>query len=311
MDKILLLMMDGHYKMNILVLSKNFGNNTNFFNKLKKNKHIFFFNDKELTDKILSEIDTLILGTYDIKNLIIKTKSLKRIYRIGKGVDNIPLDQCKRRNIKVTLFTEGLTSSVSEFVIGLALNLVRNITISNNKFKIGYWEKIQGKTISDLSIGIVGFGAIGKDIFTKIKVFKPKKIYIYDLVDSNKYNNYYTDFDNLLENSDLISINIPLNNNTHNLFNSKVFDKMKKKPYIVNTSRGGIINENDLISAIKKNKISGAALDVFEKEPYPKRGDLTKLDNLILTPHIASNTFNFRSSVENAICKQINIDSNE
>jgi len=311
MDKILLLMMDGHYKMNILVLSKNFGNNTNFFNKLKKNKHIFFFNDKELTDKILSEIDTLILGTYDIKNLIIKTKSLKRIYRIGKGVDNIPLDQCKRRNIKVTLFTEGLTSSVSEFVIGLALNLVRNITISNNKFKIGYWEKIQGKTISDLSIGIVGFGAIGKDIFTKIKVFKPKKIYIYDLVDSNKYNNYYTDFDNLLENSDLISINIPLNNNTHNLFNSKVFDKMKKKPYIVNTSRGGIINENDLISAIKKKKISGAALDVFEKEPYPKRGDLTKLDNLILTPHIASNTFNFRSSVENAICKQINIDSNE
>ena len=240
------------------------------------------------------EADAIIVGLEKItESLIEKLPNLKIIVKFGVGLDNIDLNACKEKNITVG-WTGGVNKhAVAEMALGYMISLSRNIYITSNQLKNSIWNKNGGFQLSGKKIGIIGYGNIGKELIRLLEPFNCK-ILLNDIIDLTKYNLdnstiKITTKEEIYEESDIISIHTPLTSDTSNLFNKEVFLKMKKNAYIINTARGGIINENDLHFALINNIIAGAALDVYENEP-PNNMDLISLHNLICTPHICGNS---------------------
>ena len=251
--------------------------------RLKGEKLINFLNGCEVA----------IIGMEEINNEIIEQlPGLKFISKFGVGINNINLEDLKKNNVDFDI-TKGVNKrAVSELTLGLILNLIRNISKSSIETKAGSWNKNGGEGLSSLTLGIIGFGCIGKDLVKLISPFGTK-ILINDIkkvsLPKNSKNIKIVEKDYLFRNSDIISIHTPLTDLTYNMININVFEKMKKGSFIVNTARGGIINESDLYIAIKRDIILGAALDVYQNEP-PLITDLIKDRRVITTPHIGGNS---------------------
>ena len=301
--------------MKILITTYPFGISNKLPSQLLK-KYSVIYNDckrKYTRDELVERLkrynpDIIIAGTENYDSTILKLcNNLKIISRVGIGLDSIDLDECKKRGIIVTYTPDAPSNAVSEMVIGQIISLLRKLSASNRDIKDeGIWRRYIGREIKDSTIGIIGCGRIGKLVAKKIKSFEPRNIFVNDLVrskvDKIKYGKYVSK-KQLLSSSDIITIHIPLNKKNYNLITKKEFDLMKKNALIVNTSRGGIINENDLYSWLKKNKNAGAIIDVFEQEPYT--GCLTKLDNTLLTPHIGSCSEKSRFDMEVGAAKEV------
>jgi len=248
-------------------------------------------------DKKNKDIEVVFIRTYTRvdKFFLNNFPNLKYILKAGVGLDNIDLEECQKRNIKVINAPGSNANSVAEFVIALMIMVLRNFPLQVNLLLSGKWRNLREKgfEIKDKVIGLIGCGAIGKLIAKKLKSFEVKKILGYDPYLDEKILKSYgikkTDFLSLLKNSDIVSLHLPLTEETKNLIGKKELKMMKKNSYLINTSRGGIINESDLIWALKNNIIKGAALDVFEGEPKIKK-EFLSLKNVILTPHIAALT---------------------
>jgi len=261
---------------------------------LRKNGHQLFSSTKQIP---AAEIEVLFIRTYtraDKKYLDLFPK-LKYLLRAGVGLDNIDLEECKKRNIIVFNAPGSNANAVAEFVIGIILVLLRNIINQAEKIKKNSWRsKIwQGNEIVGKTLGLVGCGAIGKLLAQKLGNFGLKSILGYDpYLDEKtlaKNGITKTDLKTLISSSDIISLHLPLTEQTRNLIGLKEIRTMKKTTLLINTSRGGIINETELIKALKNNLIRGAALDVFETEPNVRKS-LLVLKNLVATPHIAGYT---------------------
>ena len=177
---------------------------------------------------------------------------------------------------------------------------MRSIHIANMNMHQGHWNRFFGKSFKDLTIGIIGLGRIGKRVLNHLNGFKCKEILLNDLTEydniSSSNNIRWVDKKEIYTKSDLISLHIPLNKITNNLIGSKEIEKMKDDVILINTSRGGIIDEEDLYNGLKIGKIAGAAIDVFETEPY--KGNLTSLDNCLITSHMGSMTEDSRARME-------------
>jgi phosphoglycerate dehydrogenase-like enzyme len=240
------------------------------------------------------EADAIITGLEKIDDdLLSKLPKLKLIAKYGVGLDNIDLDACKKRNIKIG-WTGGVNKhSVAEMALGLMLMLSRNLYTTSNLLKSGVWNKSGGFSLHSRTIGIVGLGHIGKELVKLLKPFDCK-ILLNDIIDLGEYphanNLEIVEKDVLFQQADIISFHTPLNESTKNLVNKETILAMKPSVILINTARGGIINEQDLKWALQNNKIGGAALDVFEIEP-PEDRELMKFPNLITTPHIAGNSY--------------------
>lgn len=240
------------------------------------------------------EADAIITGLEKIDDdLLSKLPKLKLIAKYGVGLDNIDLDACKKRNIKIG-WTGGVNKhSVAEMALGLMLMLTRNLYTTSNQLKLGTWNKSGGFSLKNRTIGIVGLGHIGKELVRLLKPFDCK-ILLNDIIDIDDYaqehNHEVVEKDVLFQQADLISFHTPLNGSTKNLVNKSSILTMKSSVLIINTARGGIINEEDLKWALQNNKIGGAAIDVFEIEP-PEDKELMQFPNLIATPHIAGNSY--------------------
>ena len=294
--------------VNLVIKSSSFGKFSSCIQEFKK-LNINFINSREDKDYkfLINNADILILDTSNLNRIIKKTKKLKYIYRIGKGIDNLDLELLKEKKIKYKCFYDDISNSVSELILSLILNLARRINISDNMIKNNMWAKLNGYTLNELKVGFLGFGDIAFNSALKLSKITKNNIYYYDndrnkkIILKNKFK--YLSLRSLFKECDVISINIPYTNDTKNLINKKLFSLTKKNFMMVNTSRGGIVNENDLYEHLKKNKESYVAMDVFKKEPY--YGNLCKLNNIILTPHIGSLTNEFRSKVELNILKEI------
>jgi (S)-sulfolactate dehydrogenase len=292
--------------------------NQNSFEHLNKKFDVrydekLFENENEIT-RIIKDYDGLIVRNKTQVNLSILKNALKLkfIGRLGVGLDNIDTGYCKSKNIHVQPATGMNADSVAEYVVSSSMSLIKKIPMFHNGTVKGEWPRttIKSIEINQKYLGIIGFGTIGK----KVAEYSSKnglKILAYDPyvkeINNKEIDVKLSNLKEIFEKSDIISIHLPLTDETKNIINKSSFSQMKNKPIIINTSRGGIINENDLIEAYNKNNISGFALDVFEKEPiesefYKK----IKLDmNCILTPHISGVTTESNIRVSDYIVKKI------
>ena len=251
---------------------------------------------KELITKV-KDYDVIIVRsrtkiTKDVINSAIRTKL---IARVGVGLDNIDTLEAEKKNIEVINAGEASVNAVSELVLGLMLSLSRNIPNANNATKQGKWIKkdLMGVELKGKYLGIIGLGKIGRNVARLARGLRMNLIG-YDVVPIDKtfaqeVSLITTDIKTLIESSDYITCHVPFTEQTKHLINKEMLSIMKDGSYLINTSRGEVIDEQALIECLKNKKIGGAALDVYETEP-PTNKELLELDNLICTPHIGAQT---------------------
>jgi D-3-phosphoglycerate dehydrogenase len=258
-------------------------------------------NESELID-LLEETEVLIAGTEPItENVIQNAKKLRFISRVGIGLDNIDLNCAKRNGILISYTPDAPSPAIAELTLGMILSLLRSIHLSNQALHEGQWQKYTGRRISELTIGIIGFGRIGSQVAKCLGGFGPPRILVNDQVHLEREKSLnggmeWASQDRILREADVITIHVPLNSETRDMIRTEQLLKMKKNAIIINTSRGGVINEKDLAQVLKNGHLAGAALDVFENEPYS--GELTTLANCLLTSHIGSLTEDCRIRME-------------
>ena len=291
--------------------------NKNSLEDLNNNFEIKF--DEKLWEKeeqlleIIKDYDGLIVRnkTQVNKKILSNAKNLKFIGRLGVGLDNIDTEFCKSKNIHVQPATGMNADSVAEYVISSSMSLIKKIPMFHNGTVKGNWPRttIKSAEINGKCIGIVGFGTIGRKV-ADYSLKNGLNVLAYDpyikKLDENKKNYKLSSLENVFKDADIISLHLPLTEETKNLINKSSFSKMQKQPIIINTSRGSVVNENDLIDAYDQNLISGFALDVFENEPIKKDlyERITSEMNCILTPHISGVTTESNIRVSNFIVKK-------
>ena len=214
---------------------------------------------------------------------------LKVISKWGTGVDSIDAEACSRFGVKLGRTPNAFTTPVSDTVLGYMLAFARRGPWMDAAMKRGEWKKIPGKTLSEMTLGVIGVGNIGKAVTRRAKAFG-MKVYGTDIIDVDhvfvsETGIEITNLETLLSNSDFVSVNCDLNPTSHHLINSDTLAKMKPTAVLINTARGPIVDEKALVAALASGQVGGAALDVFEFEPLPLDSPLLKMDNVMLAPH--------------------------
>ena len=289
-------------------------------NLLKKKYDVYYdislAEDSNSLVKLINKMKALIVRnkTLVTRELIENAPNLTCVGRLGVGLDNIDLNACEEQNITVYPALGANSHSVAEYVICASMLLLRKAYFKKNEMIAGNWprQESSGSEVYGKTLGLIGFGDIAqktRDLALGLGI----KTVAYDpYLDKNS--NVWKEtknlpLENLLSISDIISLHIPLSKETKNLIDEKKLRLIKNSSVIINTSRGGIIDENSLAKLLKENKIGGAALDVFNKEPINKENakKFEGLDNLILTPHIGGVTKESNERVSKMIAKKIDI----
>ena len=292
--------------------------NHNSLDNLKKKFEVLY--DEKLCEnkieleKTIKNYDALIVRnkTHVNSEVLKNASNLKFIGRLGVGLDNIDTEYCKNKDIHVQPATGMNADSVAEYVVSSSMSLIKKIPMFHNGTIKGEWPRttIKSTEINQKYLGIIGFGTIGKKV-AKYSSKNGLNILAYDPyikeINDKEIDAKLSSLNEIYEKSDIVSIHLPLTDETKNMINKSSFSQMKNKPIIINTSRGGIINENDLIEAYHKNIISGFALDVFEKEPIESEfyKKIKQGMNCILTPHISGVTTESNIRVSDFIVKKI------
>lgn len=238
------------------------------------------------------------------------------IARAGAGMDNIDEEYARIKNIKLINAPEGNRDAVAEHAIGLLLNLVRNINKSDREIREKIWlrEENRGFELKGKTIGIIGYGNTGKCLAKKLSGFEMNVI-AYDKYLSNFSDAYVTEvsINTIKEQSDIISLHIPLSSETSHMINRHFFDTLSKKPILINTSRGKVIKTSDLLEAFKVGKVLGACLDVLEDErinsleanDYEWYKELVNANNVILSSHIAGWTYESYEKISEVLVQKL------
>ncbi|HTJ10959.1 MAG TPA: phosphoglycerate dehydrogenase [Dinghuibacter sp.] len=250
-------------------------------------------NDDAFVD-YFSEADAAIIGLELITPAILdRLPNLRMLAKYGVGLDNVDLEACRQRGVTVG-WTGGVNKrSVAEMALGFMLALSRNLYVTSNQLKSGTWNKNGGTQLSGKTVGIIGLGYIGKELAGLLRPFGCT-ILVNDILDVSAYAEAHglecVSREDLAERADVISIHTPLTKETTNLFDAALLRRMKPTAFLINTARGGIVNEGDLKRALQEGVIAGAALDVYHTEP-PVDQELLNLPNLICTPHTGGNSY--------------------
>jgi D-3-phosphoglycerate dehydrogenase len=244
------------------------------------------------------------------RELIEKADKCKIIARVGVGLDNIDQEAAKEKNIRVINAVEGATTAVAELVIGLMLSMAREIPRADREIRNGNWIKkeLAGSELKGKYLGIIGLGNIGKRLGRLTRALN-MNIIGYDVVPideefSKEVGLMKADLDTLLSSADYVSLHVPLLDSTHHMINAEKLKLMKNTARIINTSRGGVIDEEALYNSLKEGNIAGAALDVFEVEPATGN-KLTTLPNFVATPHMGAQTKEAQLLAANIIAEKI------
>ena len=288
-------------KDNLAFLEKSFDVTINPLGRKIKNEEVY---------EQVNKADYIIAGTekYD-QELLCKLVNLKGISRVGIGIDNIDLDIAAKNNIKVFNTPEEPAKGVAELTIAFILNLLREISSHQLNLNQGNWERTLGKSLNEATISLIGGGRVAKNVSKFLLSARVKKIKVFDVLDLSTDPDWkhesisICEFEECLSNSDIVSLHVPMNEENKNMISKKEFLVMSKNSYLINVSRGGLINEEDLYEALNSNLIKGAALDVFATEPY--EGKLLECKNLIATPHVASSTEYVRDQMERKACENL------
>jgi glyoxylate reductase len=255
----------------------------------------------------------LITDRIDSKVMDAGTK-LKVISNYAVGYNNIDVDAATIRGIRVTNTPDILTDTTADLAFGLILAIARRIVEGDRFIRSLNWvhawypKMFVGSDVYDKTLGIVGLGRIGTTLAKRAQGFDMEIIYYDSLRYEEKEKIFglkYVNFDDLLSQSDFISLHVPLIKNTHHLIGSEELKKMKHTAFLINTSRGPVVDQNALIEALEEGIIAGAALDVFEKEPIDLNSPLFKLNNVVLTPHIGSASIETRKKMAITAAKNL------
>ena len=254
--------------------------------------------EREELKKVIAEYDGIIVRsrTKVDAEVLSRAARLKVIGRAGVGVDNIDVEEAERRGIKVLRTPEGPSVSVAELTVALMLCLARMIPYADRAMKEGRWVKgeLMGVELRGKKLGIVGFGRIGYEVAKRAKAFE-MEVLVYDVVLDKLMDRVREvgarglSFEELLRESDFVSIHVPLTPQTRHMIGEEELKAMKPTAYLINTSRGSVVDEEALLRALKEGWIAGAALDVYEVEP-PTNMELIRLPNVVCTPHIGAQT---------------------
>ena len=266
---------------------------------------------EQLAEKIGNyEVIVVRSRTKIVKELVEKAVKCQIIARVGVGLDNIDQDAAKTKNIRVINAVEGAITAVAELVVGLMLSMAREIPRADREIRNGNWIKkeMMGSELKGKYLGIIGLGNIGKRLGRLARALN-MNIIGYDTVPideefSKEVGLMKSDLNTLLASSDYVSLHVPLLDSTKHMINAEKLRLMKKTAHIVNTSRGGVIDEEALYNALKDGNLEGAALDVFEVEPATGN-KLTNLPNFVATPHIGAQTKEAQSLAANVIAEKI------
>jgi D-3-phosphoglycerate dehydrogenase len=249
--------------------------------------------------KKLENADALLVNVFTSvdKNILGNAKNLKAIIACCAGTDKIDMDECRKRGIKIYNSPGANANAVAEHTVALMFAVLRKLLEADKTTRDGKWERMKflSYELNGKTVGIAGFGAIGKLVAKKLQGFGVD-ILAYDpfLAEAQIGNEdlkvrKVSDIRDLLKESDIVTIHVPLSEKTKHLIGKKELGLMKKNAILINTSRGAVVNEQALVDALKSKKIYGAGLDVFENEP-PAGSELLKLKNTVITPHIAAMT---------------------
>ena len=266
----------------------------NSFSEIGEIKDISHQENKEdeLSKNIVdSEVVVIRSATTINKDLIKSAKQLKIIARCGVGVDNIDLEQASKSNIYVTNSPNANIISVAELTIGLIIGAARNIHSSNNSLKNGEWnrQKFIGTELYEKQLGLIGFGKAANEVAKRLTAFGMRIVFFDPYIDESKNDAIKVDLDYLMQTSDVISIHVIKTKETENLIDSKYLKMIKEGGIIVNTSRGGVVDEKSLFELVDNKKIIFGGLDVYEKEP-PEVDESFSNSNIITTPHLGAST---------------------
>jgi D-3-phosphoglycerate dehydrogenase len=293
--------------MKVLISSRSFGKIDSGAIELLKNEGLNpilnpygkKLNEQEILD-LLDDSVGIIAGTEKITEKIITQNSqLKVISRYGIGLDNIDLKVADQKNVIVFNTPETPKIAVAELTITLILSLLKKVIKVDKTIKKGEWQPEIGNLLSGKTIGIIGVGRVGKQLVQFLSPFNVK-ILAYEIkpdelfVSKNKIN--LVSLEDLICKSDIITIHCPLTEKTRHIIGEKELKNIKESAILINTARGGLIDELALYQVLKEKKIAGAAIDAFEDEP--NTGKLKELDNVILTPHLGSYTIETRKQME-------------
>ena len=290
--------------------------------KLKKRYQVEVHSGKipisqtKLRSKI-RDIEGLICFPYDKidKKTIDLAENLKVISTYSVGFDHIDTEYAKKKGIKIGYTPEVLTDATADLTFALLLDLMRRVSEGDRTIRKKKWNEVYGAfdyvgfDLQGKTLGIIGLGRIGRTLAKRASAFDMKINYHNRKRVSKTLEKTlgvkFASFEKIITESDIISIHVPHTKETEHMFNANVFRKMKNTAFLINTSRGKVVNEKDLITALKKKTIAGAGLDVFEVEPIEKDSQLLRLENCLITPHIGSSTIETRKKMAEITMKNL------
>lgn len=251
--------------------------------------------------ELVTDFDVIIAGTEAITDAVMaRASSLKFISRVGIGLDSVDLLAARRRGIKVSYTPDAPAPAVAELTLGLILTLLRSVHVANIEMHRGKWQRHFGRRLAEVTVGVIGVGRIGSRVLRRMMGFGTPRILVNDILPNRGLNREikleWVTKEQIYREADVISLHVPLTRLTKRLIRREQLLSMKPDAIIVNTSRGGIIDEHDLHEVMMAGHLGGAAMDVFEHEPYT--GKLAEIDRCLLTAHMGSMSVDCRIRME-------------
>ena len=260
---------------------------------------------RRLTEPELAEMaadaDVLIAGTEPITERVMeRAPRLKLVSRVGIGLDNVDLLAAERRGIQVCYTPDAPAPAVAELTVALMLSLLRSVHVANLQMHNGTWRRHFGRRIAEVTVGVIGAGRIGARVLRRIPAFGTPRVLVNDTNPNLKMDPHlkleWVGKDEIYRDADLITVHVPLTVHTRNMIRREQLLQMKPDALLINCSRGGIVNEHDLAEVMRAGHLGGAAIDVFEHEPYS--GELTGIERCLLTAHMGSMSVDCRVRME-------------
>jgi D-3-phosphoglycerate dehydrogenase len=256
--------------------------------------------EDELADMV-EDFDVLIAGTEPItERVFARAQNLKLISRVGIGLDSVDLLAAQKRGIKVSYTPDAPAPAVAELTVALILSLLRSVHVCNLQMHAGVWKRHLGRRIAEVTLGIIGTGRVGSRVLRRVAPFGTPRVLVNDINPNPKLvpelKLEWVGKEEIYRTADVISLHVPMTAQTRNMIRREQLLQMKADALLVNTSRGGIINEADLLEVLRSGHLGGVALDVFEHEPYS--GALADVDRCLLTSHMGSMSVDCRTRME-------------
>ncbi|NUO38789.1 MAG: phosphoglycerate dehydrogenase [Gemmatimonadaceae bacterium] len=250
--------------------------------------------------EMVRDYDIVIAGTEPITDdVMARAPRLKLISRVGVGLDSVDLLAARRRGIGVSYTADAPAAAVAELTIGLIIDVLRSVSVASASLRAGRWDRLFGRRIAECTVGVVGMGRIGRRVVRHLSAFGGRVLVCDRVLDegwARQWGATPATFDEILRESDVVTLHVPLAPQTRGMIGAEEIARMRPEAVVVNTARGGVVDEAALLAALRAGRLAGAAVDVFEEEPY--HGPLAAEPRCLVTPHLGSMSRDCRARME-------------